>query len=79
VCGDSIDRIVSNLNINEVSEFYLECVYPLNRCVSFVERERKIKHCSQIRHTGQEYETVQAVKCCRKADYGAINTTFGQQ
>jgi len=29
VCvGTPIDGIVSNLNINEVSEFYLECVYP---------------------------------------------------
>jgi len=31
-------------------------------------REREIEHCSQIRHTGQEYERVQAVQCCRKAD-----------
>jgi len=74
-----IGRIVSNLNINEVSEFYLE-LYILNRCVFFVEREReKKKHGSQIRHTGQEYETVQAVECCRKTDYGALNTSFGQQ
>ena len=36
-------------------------MYILNRCVFFVEREREKEHGSQIRHTGQEYETVQAV------------------
>ena len=30
-------------------------------------REREKEHGSQIRHTRQEYETVQAVQCWRKA------------
>jgi len=49
VCGDSIGRIVSNLNINEVSEFYLECVDPKEVCI--IRREREKEHDSQIRHT----------------------------
>jgi len=60
VCGDCIGRIASNLNINEVSEFYLECVDPILVCTFCREREIEKEHGSQIRHTGQEYATVQA-------------------
>jgi len=44
-------------------------------CVSFVDRERERERTgSQIRYNGHEYETVQAVQCCRKAAYCAFNT-----
>ena len=36
--------------------------------------ERK-NHGSQIRDNGRDYEKVQAVQCCKKAAYGAFNTS----
>ena len=45
----------------------------LNRCVSFVERKQQ-NHGSQIRDNGREYDTVQAVQCCRKGAYRTFST-----
>ena len=45
----------------------------LNRSVSSVERELQT-HGSQIRGNGREYDTLQAVECCRKAAYRAFLT-----
>ena len=74
MCGDSISRIVSNLNINEVSEFHVECVDPKELCIFRRERERTWL-ADTTYWTGIREST--GGKCCRKADYGALNTSFG--